>query len=331
MKYRISIYCFLLITQYVLAQETGVKGKWKTISSNIGPIARHECSFVAVDDKFYLLGGRGIKPVSIYDTETNTWSEGREPPIEIHHFQAVSYKGDIYIFSAMSGKYPYEKPLDNILIYNPKKNQWKLGAKIPEGRRRGSGGAIVKNNKAYIVSGIVDGHNSTHVPWVDVYDFETKKWKVLADAPRPRDHFHAAYKDGKIYAVGGRNSSYATKQTFDLTIPEVDIYDIKSNSWKTLPKENNLPTMRAGASAVFLGNDLIVIGGESVTQIEAHNNVEAFDIKTKTWQNLQSLNRGRHGTQAIVYKDKIYIVAGSGNRGGKPELSSLEVFQHIEN
>jgi N-acetylneuraminic acid mutarotase len=326
-----AIFSNVEIIQKEQIQNKTDTGKWETISSNTEPIARHECSFVAVDNKFYLLGGRGIKPVSIYNTETNIWTEGTEPPVEIHHFQAVSYQSKIYMFGAMTGKYPYEKPLENILIYNPDENEWKIGPEIPKARRRGSAGVIVQNDKAYIISGIVDGHNSIHVPWVDVYDFKTDSWQILADAPRSRDHFHAAYKDGKIYAADGRNSSYATGQTFDLTIPEVDVYDIESNTWITLPEKNNISTMRAGTSAAFLGDNLIIIGGESMPQKEAHKTTEAYNLKSNSWHILKSLNTGRHGSQAIVYKNKIYIVAGSGNRGGKPELSSMEVFQFINN
>ncbi|MBT8185157.1 MAG: galactose oxidase [Eudoraea sp.] len=331
MKTKIFLFYYLFFVQMILSQEIINKGEWKTISSTTQAIARHECSFVAVGNTFYLLGGRGIKPVSIYNTETNTWTKGKEPPIEIHHFQAVAYQGKIYMFGAMSGKFPYEKPLENILIYNPEEDEWKIGPEIPEARRRGSAGVIVQNDKAYIISGIVDGHNSTHVPWVDAYDFKTGTWHTLSDAPRPRDHFHAAYNNGIIYAAGGRNSSYATNQIFDLTIPEVDIYDIESNTWSTLLKVNHIPTMRAGTSVAFVENDLIVIGGESAAQNEAHNNVEAYNIESKTWRKLPALNTGRHGSQALVHKNEIYIVAGSGRRGGKPELSSMEVFQRIGN
>jgi len=55
--------------------------------------------------------------------------------------------------------------------------------------------------------------------------------------------------------------------------------------------------------------------------------VEALDVETGEWTDLPSLNQGRHGTQAIVYNGKIYIAAGSGNRGGGPELTSMEVFE----
>jgi len=326
LKQRLIICCLFMATELIFSQNSSLQGKWETISSSNSPISRHENSFVRVKHKFYLLGGRGIKPVSIYNIKTNTWSEGAKPPIEIHHFQAVAYKGNIYVFGAMTGKYPYEIPLSNVLIYNPKKDTWVEGLEIPKERRRGSAGVVISTDRAYIISGIVDGHNSTHVPWLDVYNFKSKKWEVLKDAPRSRDHFHAVTKNNKIYAVGGRNSSYATKQTFHLTIPEVDVYNIKSNSWSTLPETSNVKTPRAGASCAILGDDLVLIGGESMLQKEAHNQVDAYNLETKTWRKLANLNKGRHGSQAIVYKNSIYIVAGSGNRGGRPELNSMEKF-----
>lgn len=297
---------------------------WQTIIPEGELIARHENSFVQIGSDFYLLGGRGIKPISIYNSITNTWKKGKKPPMEIHHFQGVGYRDKIFIFGAMTGKYPYETPVANVLIYDPKKDLWQTGQEIPKERRRGSSGVVISGNKAYIVSGIVDGHNDKHVPWVDSYNFKTNSWKILADAPRARDHFHAATGKGKIYAVGGRNSSYKTKQTFELTIPEIDVYDLKKNVWSTLDKQFNLPTERAGCSTVFYKQHLIVIGGESSALKEAHSEVEALDVKKMQWKELSPLERGRHGTQAILHKKHIYIAAGSGNKGGKPELNSLE-------
>ena len=84
------------------------------------------------------MGGRGIKPVDIFDKKTgNAWGQATEPPIEIHHFQAVQYNQHIYLIGGMTGKYPHETPLDRILIYKPEKAQWVWGDSIPESRRRG--------------------------------------------------------------------------------------------------------------------------------------------------------------------------------------------------
>ena len=67
------------------------------------------------------------------------------------------------------------------------------------------------------------------------------------------------------------------------------------------------------------------MGGETA-QTVAHSETQRFDPETGQWELVAPLNRGRHGTGAVVVADRIYIAAGSGNRGGGPELSSTEVF-----
>lgn len=300
--------------------------QWHIIETKDSLSPRHECGFVEANGKFYLLGGRGIKPINIYDPQTNQWTDGAKPPMEIHHFQPVAYEGRIYAIGAMTGKYPRETPVPNVLIYDPGKDEWIMGDEIPEERRRGSAGVVVHGSKAIIISGITDGHWDGHVPWVDAYDFETGIWTRLSDAPRARDHFHAAINNAKIYCAGGRNSSAKTKQTFELTIPEVDVYDIKTNSWASLPADQNLPTERAGTSATFYDDQLLIIGGESATQKKAHSEVEAYHPYTQSWIKLDSLNVGRHGTQVVNFQNALYTASGSGKRGGRPELPSLEKF-----
>ena len=65
--------------------------------------------------RFYLLGGRGEKPVNVYDPATNTWSEVSKPPIEIHHFQSVVYENRIWVLGALTRGYPDETPVLSIL------------------------------------------------------------------------------------------------------------------------------------------------------------------------------------------------------------------------
>jgi N-acetylneuraminic acid mutarotase len=77
---------------------------------------------------------------------------------------------------------------------------------------------------------------------------------------------------------------------------------------------------------VVLGNQVLIIGGESPQKL-AHNQTEAFDFKTNTWQTLAPMQTGRHGTQAIVHQGKVYIAAGSANQGGGPEINSMEVME----
>lgn len=303
---------------------------WTTVETNGALHPREECGMAEVDGRFYLLGGRGINPVDIFDPTTGTWSEGTAPPIEVHHFQPAVWDHQIYIACGMTGRYPLEKGLDRILIYDPAKNAWSWGSEIPPKRRRGSAGTVVHQDKLYLIAGIQNGHTDGWVTWCDAYDFKTHTWAVLPEAPRARDHFEAALIDGKIYAAGGRRSSAVTKQVFELTVPEIDVYDVGAGSWSTLPPASNLPVLRAGASTLADGTQLIVVGGESGAQKPAHSEVQALDTVTGKWRDLPPLRQGRHGAGAVRFGRVFYVASGCGERGGSPLLPTTETLSFAD-
>lgn len=310
-----------------LVAHFGIAGQraWESVAEDGAAHARHESAFVEADGKFYLLGGRRIQPVDIFDPETGAWSEGKAPPFELHHFQAVNLHGLIYIVGAMTGKYPGETPVGNILIYDPAKDEWRLGAEIPENRRRGATGVVIDEDRLYVVAGIRDGHRSGWVPWLDEFNPTTGEWTVLPDAPHARDHFHAVAIEGQIYAAGGRRSGSA-KPVFAGTVPEVDVYDIETGEWSTLSPASNIPTQRAGTMAVALDGRLVIMGGESGKQRPAHSEVEALDPTTLKWRKLPLLLGPRHGAQATVHRGDIFIAGGNATRGGGNELVALEKY-----
>jgi N-acetylneuraminic acid mutarotase len=300
------------------------EGQWKLVQGGGHPTKRHENAYAAVNDQLYLLGGRGKRPVEAFDPDTGQWETRATPPLSMHHFQAVPLNGKIYVVGAFNGGYPGEDPISHVYIYHPKSDKWTRGAKIPEHRRRGSAGAVAHNGKIYVVGGIQDGHRKGQVRWFDVFDPQTGEWQTLPNAPRCRDHFQAVIIDNKLYAAGGRRTAQATGQTFNLTIPEVDVYDFETKQWKPLPPRSDLPTERAGTTSVAVGQHLIVIGGESAAQPQAHAEVEAMHTDTGHWRSLAELNQGRHGMQAVVHANRIYVAAGSKVRGAR-EIHSQEV------
>ena len=300
--------------------------QWLSVMSkdDSKPVQRHEAAFVRVADKFYLLGGRAIRAVSIFDTQTESWSTGAEPPIELHHFQPLVIDSKIYIIGALTGGWPNETPTSHIYIYDSVTDTWSQGDEIPEERRRGSTGNVLHNGKVYVACGIKNGHIGDHKNWLDQYDPATGEWETLADAPRARDHFQAVLVNGKIVAPAGRNTGIIPDESFGGTIAEVDVHDIASNTWVTLP--NDIPTQRAGNAATLFEGDVLVVGGESMTQEKAHAEVEALNLTTNEWKVLPSLIEGRHGTGLLEYQGALYIASGCGNRGGTPELFTMEKY-----
>jgi N-acetylneuraminic acid mutarotase len=310
----------ILFSLQAYAQDT-----WTVITPTNEATPRHENSFVECDGKLYSLGGRGERPVEEYDPETNTWTKVADAPMEISHFQAVSYQGEIWVIGALTGGYPHETPIPNALIFNPKTKTWREGPEIPKDRLRGSAGVFVRNDKIYLVCGIQDGHWDGFVGWFDELDPKTGKWSTLPDAPRARDHVSAAMVGDRMYLAGGRTSHAKINRVIDTTIKEVDYYDFKTGAWTTIGA--GIPTERAGNSNLGIGPYLVVMNGESGVQVPSHAEVEVLDTRTHTWSKLPNLLQGRHGTGAAFLKGKIYVQAGSANRGGGPELNEMEVIE----
>ena len=304
------------------AHSDSVEGIWEEVKCQNAFHARHESGMTAVNDKIYLFGGRGIKPVDELDTGALRWQTLSKPPFEMHHFQPIVLNEKIYIIGAMTGKYPHETPVSHIWIFDPKINKWQKGAEIPENRRRGGSGVSVYKGNIYISGGIQNGHWDGTVAWFDEYNPSTQTWRVLPNMPNARDHFQSAIIDGKYYAAGGRITSTKTGNVFDLVVNEVDIYDFETNTWTSSQKP--LPTGRAGNTTIAHNGQLWVIGGESGKQGEAHNELEIYSPKTESWSAGPPLIRGRHGTGAVLVDGHIWTATGSGRRGGQPELLSIE-------
>ncbi|MEM7658363.1 MAG: galactose oxidase [Bacteroidota bacterium] len=316
----------VLIVACAPTGEPNPGGTWSSIvaADASKPVKRHEAAFVKVGEKFVLLGGRGIRPVSIYDTQTQSWSEGAAPPVEIHHFQPVVLGEKVLIMGAFNGGYPDETPLPVIYQYDLASDRWSIGDSIPADRRRGAAGVVVFQDKVYLVSGIQNGHMSGHVPWLDEYDPATDTWSQLPDAPRSRDHFQAIVMENQMYLLGGRRSN-APDSVFANPVGEVDVYDFASQSWRTIAEP--LPTLRAGNFVTSIGEEILVLGGESEFQELAHNEVEALHTQQETWRSLSPMLQGRHGTGAVWHRGHLFVASGCGNRGGSQELETMEAYE----
>lgn len=309
-----------------LAQTTDLKKyRWTTVETKGNITARHESSLIEYKDKFYLLGGRGLNPVNVFNPKTKIWEEKSKPPLEIHHFQAVTYKNAIYVIG-MTGKYPKEVPLENIWLYYPEKDKWEKGAEIPKPIQRGGAGAAVYQDKIYLICGIDFGHTSGTNNNFNSYNLITGEWETLTKAPHIRDHFSTIVVDDNLYCIGGRNSSFHYPDDFTVffekTIPYVDVYNFKEKKWHTMKEELPYPTAAGGL--VNFQNKIIYFGGEGSLK-QAYNTTQCLDLVTKKWTQLAPLNIGRHGGGAVVYNDKIYTVAGSNIKGGA-NLYTTEVF-----
>jgi hypothetical protein len=272
------------------------------------PNKRESVTLVEVGGYLYL-GGGGCQGSTClgthrrYDPLTNTWTSLRALPANLSHMQAVTVNGLIYYIGGQLEPFPGDE-VDTVHIYNPATNTFTAGTPMPAGRGRAAHGVAVHNGQIYVAGGLIDGHYGTAVSYFDRYDPATGVWTTLPNMPRVRDHFHAAVVGNKLYAMGGRNSPVSL---LGALIPQIDVFDFTTGTWSTLPFA--IPTQRAGAGTVVVGNEVIILGGETPTGVVPA--VEAYDTVAGTWRALPPMLTPRHGMQAAVCKGGIYVAGGS--------------------
>ncbi len=307
------------------------QAKWITVETVNQPTKRHENGFVAVNSKLLLIGGRGNKLTEVLDLNSKTWKQLPKPPVEMHHITPVAYENNIWIITGLTGKYPSEEPLDKIYTFDIKASQWKEVMSIPKERRRGAAGVTIHNDNIYIVGGIKNGHTSGTTNMVDVYNITNNMWETLPNAPHIRDHNNVVAIDNTLIALGGRNTSVHYPENFTAFFGEVintmDIYDIETRTWSTLP--TTLPVPAAGAGSIAHNNYIYFIGGENKHK-PAVGTVYRYSIENNTWKQLPPLNTARHGSNLVVHDNNLYIGAGSGRQGGSPELTSVEKLPLVD-
>lgn len=323
-----KIIVLTVVTACCFMVSLNLQAGWLTLEAKGEPTARHENGMVAHQGKVFVVGGRGVKAVDVYDPATNQWQKNKTTPFEMHHITPVSIDDKILVVTGLTGGYPKEQPLTHVWAYAPKLDKWEKGFEIPQSRRRGGAGVTVHQGKVYIVGGIKLGHTSGTTHMVDVYDPKNNSWTSLTDAPHIRDHSNTLVLDGKLIAFGGRNSSYHEPKDFGAFFKQVndkvDVYDFETQEWRTLRVRLPIPT--AGAGAIVYNNRLYYVGGEHAPKL-ANNRMLSFNLTDQVFKEEKSLNRGRHGTNAVLIDNKMYIAMGSGNKGGSPELNSIEVFE----
>ncbi|HVL89806.1 MAG TPA: protein kinase, partial [Actinomycetota bacterium] len=124
------------------------------------------------------------------------------------------------------------------------------------------------------------------------------RWRVLAEAPEPRQEVAAARLGGKVYVVGGLTASGATTR--------VGIYDVAGDSWTDGPP---LPVALHHAMAAVFGGAVHVIGGFDPSSRPV---ASVFRLEGSAWKEAAPLRRPRAGGIAVVEKERLFVFGGQG-------------------
>jgi N-acetylneuraminic acid mutarotase len=261
---------------------------------------RQYAASTAVDGKLWIFGGIGSGSSStttkFYDPATNRWSTGPGLPLPLHHFTAVTYKGEAVVIGGfVPGDELTSSQSDG--VYALREGTWQ---KLPSlHHKRAAAGAAVVGDKIVVVGGQAEGRLVTQT---EVFDGE--RWTDAARIPTPREHLGAASDGRYLYAVGGRQLSAAKN------VGALERYDPASDSWSKLAA---MPKAVGSVGVTFVAGRVIAVGGEGITT--ALNAVQGYDVRRHAWSQLPALPKGRHGPAVTTLRGSLYAIGGAAAAG----------------
>jgi N-acetylneuraminic acid mutarotase len=161
-----------------------------------------------------------------------------------------------------------------------------------------------------------------HVPFVVATE---DSWATKAPMQVARSGLGVAAVNGKIYAIGGSNSSgQAPSIPGSAVLGNRDIgghvgtneeYNSETDTWAF---KTPMPTPRILFATAVYQNKIYCIGGKTSDGYIGVN--EVYDPKTDTWETKTSMPTVRGWLEANVVGDKIYLI------GGYPNTTLNEVY-----
>lgn len=126
-------------------------------------------------------------------------------------------------------------------------------------------------------------------------------WTTMEPMPTLRENFELVVLNGRIYVIGGSNSS----QQVYFGINEE--YDSTSNNWDT---KEVMPTPRSGFGTFVFQDKIYCVGGYS-TETSYLGVNEVYDPVSDTWEVETSMPTSRSGMQTTMVNGKIYFLGGA--------------------
>jgi len=221
------------------------------------------------------------------------------PEPKVLHGAATGSDGRVYAFGGTSNDGP--SVTASAFAYDVSADTWTPVAPMAGGPRRYFACTSDANGLIYVMGGYDFSGPPFALDRVERYDPQLDRWTQLPSMPTRRQGPAAATGlDGRIYVMGGTNTSYRT-------IAVTEIFDPATSTWTTASPMN---TPRTGfAAAAGLDGFIYVFGGYSGDTYLA--TAEAYDPSSDTWTSINSMNEYRYGVAGVTGPDgRIYAVGG---------------------
>ena len=274
-----------------------IAGTWEYINPT-GYFYPENC--VTINDCVYTLGSYGDDTTPAfdkYDPKANICSFYKTFNYYGYFNDAIAANNKAYIF--VGEDYTHSS---NLVEYTPRASAWTNKNSFPH-IAHGVGNTVISEN-IYILGGqsterVGSAINSIYYNYLSRYNETTDNWITLQPMTYARGGLGVADVAGKLYAIGGKNSSANA-------LAYVEEYNPTTNTWTT---KQAIPAATTEMATVSYNGKIYVFGGKN-TSGTAINTVRIYNPATNSWSTGKNMPTARFGSGAAIIDGKIYVAGG---------------------
>jgi N-acetylneuraminic acid mutarotase len=254
-----------------------------------------------------------VDVAAAYDPATDTWRRlaplaGPKGNYE-GHYSAVWTGKEMLVFG----------PFDS-QAFNPLTNHWR---RLPAERGGGAGGLVLWTGHEMIDWG--GGCCGDASSGGSAYNPTTNTWRTLAPSPLAPSQQPIGAWTGRelIIFVGGLDPD---GKPYPARFARAAAYNPTNNTWRRLAP---LPAPRGGATAVWDGREVLVVGGVGAPRGGKPPALAAvgfaYNPATNRWRRLPPMESGREGASVVWTGKRLLVWGGQTARAGSLPVSCAEV------
>lgn len=237
-------------------------------------------------------------------------------------FGTIIHNGILYMAGGHQGAehtYPKESFSDQFVAYNSDTNSWTELAPRPH---KAHGYQLAANgNYIYAFGGFAFAEEYKpswkSLDFIDRYDIKENKWETIGKMASPRSSNVAININGKIYLVGGWNSTPKFKNDTDgIFLNSIEIFDLATEKMETANYTLPAPLRRAFTGVNYKGKIILIGGiGAGASHFDLLTNVTSIDPVTGEVQELTPLSFATFAPAAGMINDSLYVFGGMFKTG----------------
>ena len=281
----------------------GTLGTW-TMDANL-PVALSESQVIATKNHVYLLGGR-ISNGSRTDIVYSVPISGSENDYSVYY----SYDNTNYMMPG-SGK-PWQQQYEINTTQLADITGWSAGTSLPS--IVSVSHSIVTKNRVYLLGG---WNGTAHVSTVYTAPINTDgtlgTWSTGTSLPDILSYSQAIVTKNRVYLLGGATSDINSAAISTVYTAPINV-DGTIGAWTT---GTALPGTLSASQAIITKNRVYLLGGWNGTAYVSTVYTAPINVDGTlgTWSTGTSLPDAVGYSQAIVTKNRVYLLGGAKNGG----------------